>query len=647
MRTKETGSASYGRRSAAFRAVRRLLLSISIAMPSHSVFSPSPYLPIPPSPARTLQRTLALIWEADRAQAMALLCTMLPISALPLALAWLSKLVLDRLNVVVVLHQRSPATVDAAFVAAALYVGLQFVNRLLDPIERQAESALSTSIRSMVDRRTMVAGAAIPDLDHFERKEFHDEINFLLGEIGHRPSVLVHYLPFMGQHLLTAIGSVALLAHISPLLPVVVIVCTIPQVVVQERLEEFVYQSIKDRSEAGRMMAYCANVVTTAGAAKEVLVFGVGPWFHRRWQRLSEAALIETAHLRRVRLLSTIGVVLGYGAGLAFIYAGVASGLGSHHLTVGDFALYLSVAAGLQQTLSGLGGGATSTRIALRLMARWFAFLDETRPSIAVAPAGTGLLTPARLRRGLDLCDVQFTYPGQAQPVLRGITCTLGAGETVALVGENGAGKTTLVKLLTRLYDPTAGDILLDGVPVAEYDLSTLRQRSTVLFQDFAHFALSAQHNIGVGDAGAANDRERVLAAAARTGADAVLNKLPNGPDTPLTRAFTGGVDLSGGEWQKIALARAAMRDAALVILDEPTAALDAQAEHDLFQRFRELAGGRTVLLISHRFSTVRMADRILFLEGGRIIENGTHEALLALGGRYATLFEMQAGVYR
>ncbi|MGI8916593.1 MAG: ABC transporter ATP-binding protein, partial [Chloroflexota bacterium] len=337
----------------------------------------------------------------------------------------------------------------------------------------------------------------------------------------------------------------------------------------------------------------------------------------------------------------------GNGLVLALSYAYVAAQIGNHHLTIGDFALYLSIVSGLQQTLFLLTNGASSVVNTSQFMAHLFAFLYDTCPSIAVTPEGFGLPTMARFRQGLELREVSFTYPGQTEPVLRSVNCTLRAGETVAVVGENGAGKSTLVKLLTRLYDPTSGEILLDGQPIAAYDLAGLRRSCTVLFQDFAQFSLSAQHNIGVGDVHQVDDRERVLAAARWAGADAVLAKLPKGLDTPLTKAFEGGVDLSGGEWQKVATARAAMRDAALVILDEPTAALDAQAEYELFQRFRELAAGRSVLLISHRFSTVRMADRILVLDNGTIVEDGSHGELVALGGRYATLYEMQAGRYR
>ncbi|MGI8551351.1 MAG: ABC transporter ATP-binding protein, partial [Dehalococcoidia bacterium] len=498
-----------------------------------------------------------------------------------------------------------------------------------------------------VEQRLMAVAGAIPDLDHFERQEFQDELAFLQREVSWRPKNLLHDLHDIVAALLTLAGSLALLWRFQPLLPLLLLACGVPQVLVQGRLRERTYASITRRSEAARQMAYAAAIATEPAAAKELLVYGVGPWFYARWRRLAAEAVAEMARLRRAGLSGTVAIIGGNGVVLALSYAYVASQVGNHRLTVGDFALYLSLVTGLQQTLFQLTSGASSAIDTSRFMARLFAFLFDTRPSIVITPAASALPAPPRFHQGLELRDIGFTYPGQAQPVLRGVTCTLRAGETVAVVGENGAGKTTLVKLLTRLYDPTEGEILLDGLPLAAYDLTGLRQRTAVLFQDFAHFALTAQQNIGVGDVRFVDDRERVLAAARWAGADAVLTKLPQGLDTPLTKAFAGGVDLSGGEWQKVATARAAMRDAALLILDEPTAALDAQAEYELFQRFRSLAKGRTVLLISHRFSTVRMADRILVLEGGRITEAGTHDELLALGGRYATLYEMQAGRYR
>jgi ATP-binding cassette, subfamily B, bacterial len=464
---------------------------------------------------------------------------------------------------------------------------------------------------------------------------------------GLQPMMLLGLLQIAGTALLTIGGSLALLWRFQPLLPVALLACAVVLVRVYGRQEVRVYRSVAERSEAARMMGYCAGVITDAGAAKEVLVYGLAPWFFRRWQRLARETLREEDRLRRSGLATTLGTVGAGALVLAATYAYVAAQLGGRRLTIGDFGLYLSVVVALQQSLFLLAGNIGVTYGRLLWMRRVFTFLDDTHPSIALAPAGRGVPAPVRHRQGLELRHLGFRYPNGAEPVLRDVTCTLHAGETVAVVGENGAGKTTLVKLLTRLYDPTAGQIVLDGVPLADYDLTDLRRRISVLFQDFFHFSLSARDNIGVGDVDRAEDRERVLAAARWSGADAVVAKLPRGLDTPLDRTFTGGVDLSGGEWQKVATARAAMRDAALVVLDEPTAALDAQAEYDLFRRFRELAQGRTVLLISHRFSTVRMADRILVLEGGRIVEDGSHAELVTLGGRYAALYELQAGRYR
>ena len=260
-----------------------------------------------------------------------------------------------------------------------------------------------------------------------------------------------------------------------------------------------------------------------------------------------------------------------------------------------------------------------------------------------------GSPAPARFKEGVELRDVHFHYPGGSQDVavLQGVNAQLPAGKVTALVGVNGAGKSTLVKLLTRMYDPTSGLVLLDGASLAHYELASLRSRMAVVYQDFARFALTLRENIAVGDMQTEPDIQRIEQAAHWSGADEVASRLPQGYATELTRRFEGGVDLSGGEWQKVALARSFLRDAALVILDEPTSALDADAEYQLFQHFRELIAGKTSLLISHRLSTVRMADQILVLDGGRIVEAGRHAELMARGGYYASLYEMQAGRYR
>lgn len=594
----------------------------------------------------SLRRALRLLWEADRARALVYLVLTVVGGVLPPVAAVLLKQTLDRAGAAL-LQPGDAALASGAFAAAGWYVGARFIGRLLQPVAEQVKGNLDAQVTGYVEQRMMAVGGAIPDLDHFERKEFRDELALLRTEVSWRPKNLTVDLQLVLRSLLTLTGSLVLLWRFQPLLALALCATAVPQALLQRRLLERTYSAMTARSEKARMMAYCAVTTTEPRSAKELLVFGVGPWFYQRWRRLASEALAEMARLRGVALRASLGVVGANGLALALSFAYVAAQVGAHRLTIGDFALYLSVIAGLQQTLFGLTRGAGNLDENLRFLARLFAFLDETEPSIAVARAGNGVPAPKRIRHGLELRHVAFRYPGGSAPVLSDVSCMLAAGEVVALVGENGAGKTTLVKLLTRLYDPTAGEVLLDGVPLAAYDLAGLRRRITTLFQDFAHFALSAQHNIGVGDVRFADDRERVLAVAARTGADTVLEKLPQGLDTPLTRQFAGGVDLSGGEWQKVATARAAMRDAALVILDEPTAALDAQAEAELFQRFRQLAAGRTVLLISHRFSTVRMADRILVLEDGRIVENGTHDDLTARGGRYAALYELQAARYR
>jgi ATP-binding cassette subfamily B protein len=309
---------------------------------------------------------------------------------------------------------------------------------------------------------------------------------------------------------------------------------------------------------------------------------------------------------------------------------------------LGDLALYGGAATMLQTTLISL-----STEFGVFSLV--LTFLPSLQRVLLAPPdlpqAQAPRAAPQPLTGGIAFEHVSFTYPGQSVPVLHDLCLEIGAGECVALVGHNGAGKTTLIKLLLRLYDPTAGRVLLDGVDLRAYDLDALRRTMGVIFQDFVRYELTARENIAVGQIEALGDSTRLRAAAARAGAGSLLDALPKGLDTPLGRAF-GGRDLSGGEWQKLALARAFVRDCQLLVLDEPTAALDVQTENAVYARFHELTRGRMTLLISHRFSTVRMADRILYLAGGRVQEEGSHAALMDRAGEYARLYRLQAAQY-
>jgi ATP-binding cassette subfamily B protein len=390
-------------------------------------------------------------------------------------------------------------------------------------------------------------------------------------------------------------------------------------------------------------MSYCARITTEPVAAKEIRLFGLGAFFLERFHERLGAALAEMTltRLHELRLFVLFGGLHGLVLGGSFWY--VAAQARAGQLTLGDVALYLAAVAQAESHLlsfSGSFGLVHDNVVHLRAL---FAFLDGARPAIALATAGAGVQAAAALRSGIEFRQVRFGYPQSDGEVLAEVSARLPAGQVTALVGANGAGKSTLVKLLTRMYDPSDGEILLDGLPLASYDLASLRRRIAVVYQDFACFSLTLRENIVVASIEPGHDDSRFDQAAQWAGADAVAARPPRGYDTPLTRRFDGGVDLSGGEWQKVALARGFLRDAALVILDEPTAALDAEAEAQLFARFREIVVGKTALVISHRLSTVRMADQIVVLQGGCIVEAGSHADLAASGGLYAMLYELQA----
>jgi ATP-binding cassette subfamily B protein len=448
----------------------------------------------------------------------------------------------------------------------------------------------------------------------------------------------------MGQDTLTLLSLSAGLIVFSPLLLILLIAAVIPAFLGETHFTKLAYSVHFRWTPQRRMLDYLRYLGASSQSAKEVKIFGLGGHLAKRYHDLSLGIYNENKGIaiKRATLGSALNLVSTggyYGAYVVVLMKTLAGGI-----SIGTFTFLTSSFARsrgyIERILSGFND-ISEQAIFLQDLFEFFAM----RPAIHSVPHA--IPAPRPIRQGFEFRNVNFNYAGSDRLVVQNINFSLYPGEKVALIGENGAGKTTLVKLLARLYDPTAGQILLDGIDLREYDVEDLRREIGVIFQDYMRYDMLVRENIGFGNIDSLDDHPRMETAARKSLANGLISRFPNGYDQMVGRRFEDGVDLSGGEWQKLALARAYMRDAQLLILDEPTATLDARAEYEVFQRFSELTRGRMAVLISHRFSTVRMADRILVLAGGEIQEQGTHEQLLALGGRYAELFELQAAGYR
>ncbi len=485
--------------------------------------------------------------------------------------------------------------------------------------------------------------AAKLDLEQFEDATFYDKLDRARRNTTGRTALMSQVLGQIQDLVTVGFLAVGLIAF-SPWLILLLVVALVPAFLGEAHFNGLSYSLTFGWTPERRELDYLRLAGASDETAKEVKIFGLDGFLIERFRTLSERfyRANRSLALRRASWGAGLAAVgsAGYYAAYAFILIRTVSGqltLGDLVFLSGSFSRLRGLMQGILQSFSSVAEGA----LYLKDLFDFF----EIRPRVAspVAP----IPVPNPIREGFRFEGVGFRYPNAERWVLRDLSFTLQAGEKLALVGENGAGKTTLVKLLARLYDPTEGRITLDGRDLRDYDLVALRREIGVIFQDFVKFQLSAGENIAVGRIEARTDQPRIEDAADRSLADTVVAKLPEGYAQVIGRRFAGGVDLSGGEWQKIALARAYMRDAQLLILDEPTAALDARAEHEVFERFSELTRGKMAVLISHRFSTVRMADRILVLDGGRQLEIGTHADLLAANGRYAELFSLQAEGYR
>ncbi len=589
-----------------------------------------------------VRATLRLVWRSSPPQTVALAVLTLVGGLVPLGIAYAGKRIVDA----VVAHDRS-ATLRWVLAELALVVVLAVVQRGLGLLRSVLGLRLGVDINV-----TILEKALGLDLRFFEDSEFYDKLTRARREASSRPIALVTESFGLVQSVITLVGYGALLLRFSGWAVLALCAATIPATVAEMRYSKLAFKIRNWRSPESRRLLYLEYVLANDEHAKEVKLFGLGPVLLDRYKSLSEEfyAQDRDLYLRRAKwtqLLSLVGTFAFYGS-----YAAMALLAAAGRLSLGNMTMYvLAFRQGQQAFQSALGGIGSMYEHNLYMSNLW----DYLRLAQGArgappgrAPAGDVGSQRAHAGLGLALHDVGFRYPGKDAWALRHVTLSIPTGESLALVGENGAGKTTLVKLLTRLYEPTEGRIVLDGRDLQDWDPLALRRRFGVLFQDFNQYQLVVKENVGLGSVDHLDDLPRIERAIDSGGARDVVSGLSSGLETPLGRWFQDGTELSGGQWQKIALARAFMREEAdMLVLDEPTAALDAQAEHAVFERFRELARGRTTIVISHRFPTVRMAHTIVVLEHGEIVERGTHDDLVARGGTYARMFALQAEGYR
>ncbi|WP_447730487.1 ABC transporter ATP-binding protein [Pseudoxanthomonas suwonensis] len=523
-----------------------------------------------------------------------------------------------------------------------LELGVAVASDLTGRLVSYADNLLSELFTNASSVRLMEHAATL-DLEDFEDPDLQDRLDRARRQTMSRMNLMSQLFGQVQDAVTVVSFGVGLLVY-APWLILLLAVALVPAFIGEAHFNALGYSLNFQWTPERRQLEYLRQTGASVETAKEVKIFNLHRFLIDRYRTLAEKFYLANRALARRRalwgtLLAALGT-LGYYVAYGYIAWRTVRG----DFSIGDLTFLAGSFMRLRQLLEGLLVGFSQVAGQALYLDDLFSFF-EIEPEIASHPDAVPV--PRPIRQGFVFEDVGFRYPGNEHWALRGLSFELRAGEVLALVGENGAGKTTLVKLLARLYDPDEGRILLDGRDLRDYDLDDLRANTGVIFQDFVRYHLTAGENIGVGRIEALDDMERIRDAARRGMADEVVEGLPLGYDQLIGRRFKTGVDLSGGQWQKLAIARAYMREAQVMILDEPTAALDARSEFEVFQRFKELSQGRTAVLISHRFSSVRMADRILVLSGGRVEASGTHEELMAQGGRYAELFELQAAGYR
>ncbi len=592
---------------------------------------------------RYSRSALALVWTTSRSLTLWFGALTLVAGLLPAGIAWVGQLIVDA---VVAAFNEWQATGDAAAgevlqwvaVEALLVVALAAVQRGISTCQSLLRAQLGQRVNVMILEKALTLRLA-----QFEDSEFYDKLTRARREASTRPLSLVTKTFGLAQNAISLASFAALLVQFSPWAVLILVLAGLPAFVAETHFSGEAFRLFRWRSPETRQQMYLETVLAREDYAKEVQLYDLGPEFLHRYRKIFEKLYGEDRRLTIRRdvwgfFMGLIGSLAFYGA-----YGWIAISTVFGRITLGQMTMYLMVfkqgQTAVSAILSSIGGMYEDNLYLSNL----YEYLEQP-----VEPHHGQAVTALVANDGLRFEDVWFTYPGQASPALQGITLHVRPGQSLAVVGVNGAGKTTLIKLLTGLYTPARGRILLDGRELGDWDQATLRRRIGVIFQDFARYQLKVGENIGVGDVTRLGDETLWRSAAMKGKAAEFVDTLPAGYATQLGRWFADGRELSMGQWQKIALARAFMREGAdILVLDEPTAAVDAAAEAEIFEHFQALTAGRIAILISHRFSTVRRADLIVVMEHGQVLEQGTHEALMAAGGRYAQLFELQAQGYR
>jgi len=590
---------------------------------------------------RDVWATLRLAGRTDGGALAVLVVAQLVDAAAVIAAAYVAKQVVDAVVAA------SQTTGRDRLVVPVLWVGVEFVVLGLAVVATHVAELATVVIRHKIGLRAnllLLERCADVSYPRFEDPEFVNRLAMARGEVGPRSAAVVGQTVRLMRHAVIVVGASVLVLGVGVWAFAVLVAVAAVNVIAQGRHARAVYVLRRSRAERSRRLAYLESVLTGEQSVKEVKLFGLSRWLLGRYRDIylshfrQERALVG-AHRRRLAGLEVLAQL-----GLSGAYAWLAVDAALGNITLGTLTLSLMAFRQQQRSLKLATATVSTVYEDSMFMGPFFEHLRTERdePDVSFDPAAA-TLTAAPV---ITFDKVSFRYPGTERRVLDDVSLTVQAGQTVALVGRTGAGKTTLIKLLVGLYRPTSGRILIDGVDVATMSPATLRHSIGIIFQDFVRYQLSVRDNVAVGWLAARDDDAAVRAAVRSAGFAEVVDGLPGGVDTPLGRAFAGA-ELSGGQWQRLALARAFVRPSKVLVLDEPTASVDAETEHEIFQRFRDLKANRTALLITHRFSTVRMADRVVVFEAGAVIEEGTHAELMSLGGRYATMFRLQADGYR